>query len=82
MPVVDYPVHPHGIRNADYRYGCWNRPDRFLETCSSSHGDTWQFRMSNECRYDMSNTDNGCRDCKHALTGYKYVIRDEAQNAR
>ena len=82
MPVIDYPVHPHGIRDGNYRYGCWNRPDRFLDTVTSDKGDTFPFRMSHECRYDLSNTDNGCTDCKHASVGYKYVKRDEAKNAR
>lgn len=81
MPVADYPVHPHGIRNADYRYGCWNRPDRFKEVVTNGV-ESWPFRMSHECRYDMSNTDTGCKDCKHADTGHKYVTEQEAQIAR
>ena len=83
MPVIDYPVHPHGIRDADYRYGCWNRPDKFKETVESTEfGVVFPFRMSHECRYDRSNTDSGCSDCKHADSGHKYVSREEAQGAR
>jgi hypothetical protein len=25
MPVADHPVHPHGIRLAGYKAGCYNR---------------------------------------------------------
>jgi len=83
MPVIDYPVHPHGVRNTDCRYGCWNRPYRFKEmVVSQEHGSAFPFRMSHECRYDLSNTDSGCKDCKHADVGHKYVIREEAQSAR
>ena len=25
MPVIEHPTHPHGVRDAEYRYGCFNR---------------------------------------------------------
>lgn len=26
MPVEDHPIHPHGVRNADYHPWCYNKP--------------------------------------------------------
>ena len=90
MPVIDHPVHPHGIRNADYRYGCHNRPHfhEVIEVQDGWHDDGTRrtvkilFRMSTECRYDMSITDSGCKDCKHADTGHRYVKDQAAKGAR
>jgi hypothetical protein len=83
MPVIDHPVHEHGIRDSEHRYGCHNRPARFVETVHSGNMQTsWPFRMSHECRYDRSNTDSACAGCKYANIGHKYVTRDEAVNAR
>lgn len=79
MPVVDHPVHEHGVRSADaHRYGCHNRP-AFQGICVSSHGDTWPNRFSRECRYDRSLTDKACAGCKHAGSGEAYIAEQEAR---
>lgn len=66
MPVADHPVHRSGIRDAEHRYGCWNRPP-FKETVTHSQGGaSWPFVMSRDCRYDRSLDDSACAGCRHA----------------
>lgn len=72
MPVIEHPVHQHGVRDAEHRYGCWNRAP-FRDIVISSHGDTWPFRMSRECRYDRSLDDHACAGCRRAGSGEDYV---------
>lgn len=80
MPVVDHPVHQSVQRDANYRYGCFNRKP-FKETVVKEIGwyDAvfWPFRMSRECRYDRSLSDSGCAGCKHAGSGERYVAEQE-----
>ena len=80
MPVIEHQVHQHGVRDAEHRYGCHNRAP-YRETCTSSHGDTWPFRMSRECRYDRSLDDSACAGCRHAGSGERYVTEQQAKGA-
>lgn len=79
MPVVDHPVHKHGVRDVEHRYGCWNRAP-FKEIVKS--GDhSWPFRMSRECRYDRSLDDRACAGCIYAGSGERYVNEQITQGA-
>ena len=84
MPVIEHPVHEHGVRDAEHRYGCHNRPP-FREWCESSlstfNAEHWPFRMSRECRYDRSLDDSACAGCRHAGSGERYVAEQEAKGA-
>lgn len=81
MPVIDHPVHVHGVRDANYRYGCFNR-EPWLDTvtvtdcCGREY--SWPNVFSRECRYDCSLTDNACAGCKHAGSGERYVAEQKA----
>lgn len=79
MPVVNHPTHEHGIRDADHRYGCFNRkPFKKTVVVEDWQGVyRWPFRMSMECRYDKSLSDTRCSGCKHAGSGEAYT---EQQN--
>jgi hypothetical protein len=87
MPVADHPVHEHGVRDMEHRYGCHNRPP-FKEIVKLSDWRgwsgpvTWPFRMSRECRYDRSLDDNACAGCIHAGSGERYVIEQEKRGAK
>ena len=83
MPVIDHPVHQHGVRDAEHRYGCFNRkPFKERVVIETWRGlVTWPFRMSMECRYDRSLTDSACAGCKHAGSGESYVAEQEAKGA-
>lgn len=72
MPVVEVVVRPGSSVGPEHRYGCFNRP-AFKQTVESSHGDTWPYRMSNECRYDRSLSDRFCQGCKHAGSGEAWI---------
>ena len=93
MPVIDHPVHEHGVRSADsHRYGCFNRGPFKGHTVVQ---DGWwrdgyeltakavcmPFHMSQECRYDRSLADPACAGCKHAGSGERYVAEQEARGA-
>ena len=84
MPVIEHPVHEHGVRDAEHRYGCHNRAP-FKETVSVIVGwyDAvfWPFRMSRECRYDRSLDDSACAGCMHAGSGERYVAEQQAKGA-
>ena len=80
MPVIEHQVHEHGVRDADYRYGCHNRAP-FLDRVEMQDG--WHvegtrkvvavpFRMSGECRYDRSLSDSACAGCMHAGSGERH----------
>lgn len=83
MPVIEHPVHQHGVRDAEHRYGCWNRAP-FKERVWLDH---WRgqvaflFRMSRECRYDRSLDDSACAGCRHAGSGERYVAEQSAKGA-
>lgn len=80
MPVIEHPVHQHGVRDAEHRYHCHNRAP-FKDICTSSHGDAWPFRMSRECRFDRSLSDSACAGCCHAGSGERYVAEQAARGA-
>lgn len=75
MAVLDHPVHERTRQNEDARYGCWNRPHNFRPVV---HGadcfgtQIFPFRMSNECRFDLSETDAKCEGCQHVGSGAAY----------
>lgn len=72
MPVADHPVHQHGVRDADHRYGCYNRAP-YRETVTHSQGGvSWPFRMSRDCRYDRAMADNACAGCCWAQDHKEY----------
>jgi hypothetical protein len=77
MPVIDHPVHEHGVRDAEHRYGCWNRAP--FKDIVEVKGESWPFRMSRECRYDRSLDDNACAGCQRA--GSTYTTEQETQGA-
>ena len=83
MPVVDHPVHEHGVRDAEHRYGCWNRaPFKEIVRSSGPRGVvSWPFRMSRECRFDRSLSDSACAGCCHAGSGERYVAEQTANGA-
>ena len=81
MPVADHPVHQHGIRDADHRYGCYNGAP-YRETMAVQDG--WNadgtrrmkdspFRMSRDCRYDRAMTDSACAGCCWAQDHKEYT---------
>ena len=89
MPVIEHPVHEHGVRDAEHRYGCYNRAP-YSETLVVRNG--WRidgtrrtveipFRMSRECRYDRSLDDSACAGCMHAGSGERYVAEQQAKGA-
>ena len=83
MPVIEHPVHQHGVRDAEHRYGCHNRP-QFLEvvTVDGWRGPvSWHHRFSRECRYERSLSDSACAGCCHAGSGERYVAEQESQGA-
>lgn len=98
MPVVDHEVHPHGVRDDGHRYGCHNRPDEFEPAVWLQDGwmpavidgeptrlprmIDIEFRMSNECRYDRSETDPACAGCKHIGSGAEYIRTQEQGGAK
>ncbi len=84
MPVAERPVHQHGVRDAEHRYGCHNRkPFRDTVTVKGWRGPvSWPFVMSRECRYDRSLDDNACAGCKHAGSGEAYVAAQERGGAQ
>ena len=79
MPVVDHPVHKHGVRDVEHRYGCHNRAP-FKEVVTSAET-SWSFRMSRECRYDRSLDDRSCAGCIYAGSGERYVKEQETKGA-
>ena len=89
MPVIEHPVHQHGVRDADYRYGCHNRV-AFLDRVEMQDG--WNvegtrkvvavpFRMSGECRYDRSLSDSACFGCHRAGSGERYISEQNNKGA-
>lgn len=68
MPVEDHPVHESTKKPADYKYGCWNRgkfEDGYWAHPWAATGAVWvPFRMSKECKFDMSATDRACFGCE------------------
>jgi hypothetical protein len=81
MPVIDHPVHAHGVRDAEHRYGCWGRAP-FREMVTGSRGQQWPHRMSRECRYDRSLSDSACAGCCHAGSGERYAAEQQQRIKR
>lgn len=81
MPVIDHPIHPSTQFGADFRYGCWNRPDKFAPHYWAPQRRFFPdgsfdvvsvrvpFRMSHECRSDgingLGREDGACAGCQH-----------------
>jgi hypothetical protein len=77
MPVDDHPIHPSTQKGADFRYGCWNgnrnfmgypAPDRKLNLLTGNYDyvAVWiDYKLSKECRYDLSDKDRNCEGCTH-----------------
>jgi hypothetical protein len=69
MPVADHEIHPRTRHGADFRYGCFNRPDKFKMIVRGAEcygGQEWPFVNTHECRFDLSANDAGCGGCRHA----------------
>ena len=83
MPVIEHPVHEYGVRDAEHRYGCHDRPPhRETVAVKGWHGIvTFPFRMSRECRYDRSLSDSACAGCIHAGSGERYVAEQTEKGA-
>ena len=83
MPVIEHPIHEHGIRDAEHRYGCFNRPPmrEWVESSSLFNAAHWPHRMSRECRYDRSLSDSACAGCCHAGSGERYVAEQQDKGA-
>lgn len=73
MPVPDHPTHAKTQQPAGRKYGCWGRPRSPDFVNFGPALGLWPFRMSQECRYDMSLTDPGCTDCPHQGSGEAYA---------
>lgn len=73
MPVIDHDVHPSTMKGPDFRYGCWNKPRPGNLVNLGGHFGLRLFRMSRDCRYDMSLTDYACHGCKHRGSGEAYA---------
>ena len=84
MPVIEHPVHEHGVRDAEHRYGCWNRApfkERVVIRTGWHESVSFPNRMSRECRYDRSLSDNACAGCRHAGSGERYVAEQQSRGA-
>lgn len=73
MPVLDHEVHPSTKVGPEYRYGCWNKPRPGNLVNMGGKFGLRTFRMSRDCRYDMSISDPNCTDCKHRGNGEAYA---------
>lgn len=93
MPVVEHEVHQHGIRDAEHRYGCWDRlsfknwfraQDGWWHDGSELVGKSAMVphRLSTDCRYDRSLSDPACRGCRHAGSGERYVAEQDQGGAK
>jgi hypothetical protein len=80
MPVENHEVHPHGIRPAGHKAGCYNRgpfSPGYYATNRSYEGKHWRLvavwvphRLSTECRQDGALPEcNGCT----APKDHKYI---------
>lgn len=81
MPVLDHEIHPSTQHGADFRYGCWNRPDKRKASYWAPQRRSFPdgsfdvisvripFTMSHDCRFDGKNghagEDPGCEGCRH-----------------
>lgn len=79
MPVADHPIHQHGVRDAEHRYSCHNRPP-FKEVVTNGLV-SWPFRMSRDCMYDTSLNDSACAGCMHAGSGERHFSEQQAKGA-
>lgn len=84
MPVIEHGVHPHGVRDDEHRYGCFNRkPFKKTVWVENWRGVyRWSFKMSMECRYDRSEADPACSGCKHVGSGNTYIVTQEKAGAK
>lgn len=95
MPVEDHAVHSKVKEKAGTKYGCFNHPpfmgsyyapNRFAG--SDGYKPIFRFeavkvlfRMSMECRYDMSLKDVKCEGCEHRGSGEAYDAKVRAKGA-
>lgn len=75
MPVIDHEISQLVIEKSGAVYGCWGRPESFAKTVRSlfSFPREYPFVMSNECRYDKSETDRKCNGCHLRGSGERYA---------
>lgn len=81
MPVIDHATHESTRIGSDYRYGCWNKPRPVTGQSVYSLPKAYPYRFSEECRYDMSLTDNACSGCEWRGSGeaYDQSVRKEGK---
>ena len=82
-PVEDHEVHEKVKINTNTPYGCFN----VLRNSEGYIGSPWgsakfvKFRMSRECRYDMSLIDPRCESCNYRGSGEAYSAKVRANGA-
>lgn len=86
MPVIDHEVHHKTEIVTGHRYGCHNKPRPVAGSAvahAKAYGGSHPYRMSVECRFDMSLSDPHCTDCKWRGSGESYSnsIREAANPA-
>jgi hypothetical protein len=85
MPVLEHEVHERTRHTSEHRYGCHNKvPGMFFGYYAPDReylpGGGYreivklvQNTMSQECRYDLSESDNSCAGCANVGVGAKYA---------
>lgn len=86
MPVIDHETHELTKRTKGHVYGCHNKPRPVQDTPvqhSKAYGGSHPYRMSVECRFDMSLSDPHCTGCKWRGSGedYSNSVREVANPA-
>lgn len=85
MPVEDHAVHEMTRFDDTKRYGCHNRgayAGAYMAHPWAATGGKWaEYRMSRECRFDMSLRDPWCEGCKHRGSGEAYDAKVRAAAA-
>lgn len=77
MPVISHEIHESVIQKDGAKYGCHNNPNRFKSSYQfwDRHLGAWvgiPHRMSTDCRFDTSLTDQKCEGCNDRGSGEEY----------
>jgi len=74
MPVEDHATHPMVV-NTGQPYGCHNRPDfeQIAYGAAVYGSQSWGFKNSHDCRFDLSDTDPRCAGCWRIGQGANYA---------
>lgn len=76
MAVLEHEVHEKVKIDSSFRYGCHNR-EKYFDTFvahpwAATGGHEQEYRMSRDCRFDMSLRDPACDGCEHRGSGERY----------